>query len=148
MKGEPALTRPRSDGPSGATRGTQPTDEEHDTNDSAEKTDVVVVRAFTPAGDGLEVVRQRGDRLETGVIQRIEHGKPIHGEVVRLRPRPGCPLVCDVEVALPAPQHPPQDVTSAGPAASTRGPAKVASDRYRTNWDLIWKRPLQDGRPN
>ena len=47
------------------------------------------------------MLRLRNQRVEVGALQRLEHGRPIHGEVVRLRPRPSCPLVCDVDVQVP-----------------------------------------------
>lgn len=103
--------------------------------------DVVLVHGVTPDGRGLSVLRQRNDTLETGAIRPLEHGKPIQGEVVRLEPRKEFPLLCDVKVELSAPtvEQPP-----AHPSRS--GPAQVASDRYRRNWDAIWKN--RDKRPN
>ena len=74
---------------------------------------------------------------------------PISGEVVRLTPRKEFPLLCDVstELALQAPAAPQQDVVEA-PSVGHKGPAQVATDRYRENWDLIWKRPAGDERAN
>ena len=102
------------------------------------KIDVVVVHGVTEDGRGLQVIRHRNDRIEAGAVHALAEGKPIHGEVVRLRPRKHCPLVCDVDVELP-------QQASFDPAAHThpqreqKGPAQVASDRYRSNWDAIWK---------
>ncbi|MGC4064550.1 MAG: hypothetical protein QM784_07890 [Polyangiaceae bacterium] len=56
-------------------------------------------------------------------------GKPITGEVVRLSPRQESPLLCNVHVEY-APE-PSSRATSAGPA-------QVATDRYRQNWDQIF----------
>jgi len=102
--------------------------------------DVLLVHGISEDGQGLSVIRKREDRLEQGVVRPLQEGKPIHGEVVCLKPRPECPLVCDVEVAVPA--QPAQAGSTATDAPETRkGPAQVASARYRENWDAIWKRP-------
>ena len=101
----------------------------------------MLVHGVTEDGTGLQVLRHRDARLEAGVLHRVDTGKPIHGELVSLKPRPDCPLVCDVEVHVSAspgsiPTRPHPRVES-----ESRGPAQVASARYRANWDLIWKRP-------
>ncbi len=93
--------------------------------------DVAVICGLSDDGNGLEIIRKRGERLESGTVRRLEQGKPIHGEVVRLRPRENQPLVCDVEVQVP----------SQSPAVSnTSGPAQVATETYRKNWDAIYGR--------
>ena len=66
----------------------------------------------------------------------LKEGTPITGEVVTLTPRAESPLLCDVKTELAAPQ-PTADVTS----APRHGPAQVATDQYRENWDRIWARP-------
>jgi hypothetical protein len=92
--------------------------------------DVALVCGVSEDGQGLEIIRKRGERLETGTVRRLQSGKPIHGEVVRLRPRENTPLVCDVEVEVGPPQ---------GPAlAANSGPAQVATDNYRKNWEAIY----------
>ena len=92
--------------------------------------DVAIVCGLSDDGQGLDIIRKRGERLETGTVRRLEQGKPIHGEVVRLRPREQFPMVCDVEVELagPTPQK----------TATLSGPAQVATDSYRKNWDAIY----------
>ena len=116
---------------------------------ASEGRDVVIVHGVSEDGNGLEVLRLRNQCLEVGALQKLEHGRPIHGEVVRLRPRPSCPLVCDVEVQLPGSAPPAfddrcaQDTSATGDAR--RGPAQVANDRYRNGWDLIFgTRPRAD----
>ena len=108
---------------------------------ASEAQDVVLVHGVTDAG-GLEVLRLRNQRLEAGALHRLEHGRPIHGEVVRLRPRPSCPLICDVEVQLADSLQKSAEVSrppaSESSADARRGPAQVASDRYRTGWELIF----------
>jgi hypothetical protein len=93
--------------------------------------DVAVICGLSDDGQGLEIIRKRGERLESGTIRRLEQGKPIHGEVVRLRPREHQPLVCDVEIQVPS-QTP--------AASSSTGPAQVATETYRKNWDAIYGR--------
>lgn len=95
---------------------------------------MVLVRGASEDGQALAVLRKRGDRIEPGIARALQPGKPIMGEVVRLKPRPGFPLLCDVEVELEAPGGKPTERRSAS------GPARVASDAYRRNWDAIWQR--------
>ena len=103
--------------------------------------DVALVCGVSPDGRGVEVIRKRGERIETGTVRRLEAGKPIHGEVVRLRPRANAPFVCDVEVEF-AGAAPEERAGSAAEAASgtSSGPAQVATETYRKNWDAIYGR--------
>lgn len=94
---------------------------------------MAVVCGISDDGQGVDIIRKRGERIETGTVRRLEQGKPIHGEVVRLRPREHSPLVCDVEVEVPAPAQ------KSSPAI-TSGPAQVATETYRKNWDAIYGR--------
>jgi len=116
---------------------------------SAEKAapDVAIVHGVTPDGEGLQILRARDNRLELGAIRPLREGAPISGEVVRLRPRENQPLVCDVDV-----EYKPPDTTSdrqLPQAAQRTGPAQVASDEYRRNWDAIWNRePRKSGLAN
>lgn len=103
--------------------------------------DVVLVRGVTADGEGLAVIRKREDRVELGAVHPLKEGKPIHGEVVRLKPRADFPLLCDVEVAMPA--LPETAAPRALPAAPRKGPAQVSNARYRENWDAIWKKPAK-----
>lgn len=101
--------------------------------------DVALICGRTDDGKGLHVIRKRGTGLEAGVVQPLEDGKPIHGELVTLRQR-GQSAVCDVEVHYDAAQKPAAATTTPSVASETRGhPAQVASDSYRKNWDSIWK---------
>jgi hypothetical protein len=98
--------------------------------------DVVLLYRTTPDGRGYDVLRKRGGSLQTGVIRPLEEGKPIQGEVVELVQRGNTPLF-DVTVRL-EPQVP---VGATAEVEDARGrPARVASDDYRRNWDVIWKR--------
>lgn len=97
--------------------------------------DVALICGKTDDGKGLHVLRKRASRLEAGIVQPLEEGKPIHGELVTLRQRGQTPL-CDVEVHYSGAKAP-EDTRLEG---ENRGhPAQVASDTYRKNWDTIWK---------
>jgi len=119
----------------GAAASTKPGDAAR----AAGKTDVVLVHGVTEDGKGLQVIRHRDNRFEAGAVRPLVEGKPIHGELVRLRPRKSCPLVCDVDVELPQ-RASIEAATDTHPQGEKKGPAQVASDRYRSNWDAIWKR--------
>ena len=105
--------------------------------------DVMLVHGKTPDGS-LRVLRAREDRVEIGCVSPLEHGKAIHGEVVRLTPRKDLPFICDVETQVdcrPRPTETETEDRSEPRAQSGRpGPAQVASESYRENWDRIWKR--------
>jgi hypothetical protein len=111
--------------------------------------DVLLIHGVTDDGSALQVVRQRQDRLEAGALRPVQEGRPILGELVRVRPRSEFPLLCDVEVMLPAARRAADVAKAPELESSRRGPAQVATDRYRDNWDVIWKRPSDDsGMPN
>jgi len=102
--------------------------------------DVALIHSVTADGEGFHVLRARENRLEIGAVRPLREGVPITGEVVTLRPRANCPLVCDVEVQLKAPEQPSdRQVSVAAGSRSRPGPAQVASDEYRRNWDAIWR---------
>lgn len=104
------------------------------TDDAKKSLDVALIHGKTADGAGLHVIRRREDRIELGAIRPLVEGAPIAGEVVSLTPRPEFPLLCDVKVELPA-SPPRADVA----APRRHGPAQVATDRYRENWDRIWQ---------
>lgn len=99
---------------------------------SSKGEDVALVYGVSDDGNGLDIIRKREGRIEAGTVRPLEHGKPIHGEVVRLKPRKNSPLMCDVEVDVPAPAR-------AATRSTSQGPAQVATDQYRKNWDAIYK---------
>jgi hypothetical protein len=93
--------------------------------------DVALVYGVSDDGGGLDILRRRQGRFEAGTVRPLEEGKPIRGEVVRLKPRKHSPLVCDVESEFSA------ELTRAG---TSNGPAQVATDQYRKNWDAIYNK--------
>jgi hypothetical protein len=80
------------------------------------------------------VVRRRGERFEVGAIRELESGKPIHGEVVRLERRPEHPLLFEVETVAEVPVQ----VPAAAQLPARSGPAQVATEEYRANWEAIF----------
>jgi len=131
------------------------------------KRDIVLVHGVTDDGQGVKVIRQRGDRLEVGAVLPARDGQPLNGDLVRLRQRPELPLLFDVEVqyehprtesseavstsanatelpptgasASPAEAPSPTSQAEADPAEHS-GPARVVSPPYRRGWDRIWGR--------
>lgn len=101
----------------------------------AQHDDVALIHGRTEDGRGLKILRRRKDRIEAGAMMPLVPGKPIVGEVVRLSPREESPLLCDVHVEYAPPAE-------ARPTAA--GPAQVATDRYRQNWDLVFGRSSKD----
>jgi hypothetical protein len=102
--------------------------------------DVALIHGVTADGEGLNILRARGDRLELGAIRPLRDGAPITGEVVTLRPRPNFPALCDVESHFKPAEEASDRKEPALPALAARtGPAQVATDDYRRNWDAIWK---------
>ena len=89
--------------------------------------DVVLVYGRADDGKGYDVLRQRGEEIQMGTMRPLDDGKPIHGEVVQLRPRKGSSVLFDVEV-----QH--------DTRPSTGRPAKVATEQYRKGWESIWSK--------
>jgi len=104
--------------------------------------DVALIHGVTADGEGLKILRARGDRLELGAIRPLREGAPITGEVVTLRPRPSFPALCDVETHF-KPSEAASDRQEPAAAANVQrsGPAQVATEDYRRNWDAIWNRP-------
>lgn len=92
--------------------------------------DVALLCGRTEDGDGYRILRARQGQIEAGEVRPLQEGKPIHGgELVTLRPREKTPWLCDVKVDVELP--------SAKNVASS-GPAQVATDAYRRNWERIF----------
>jgi hypothetical protein len=101
-----------------------------DSDEAERPRDVLFVGGKAETG-GWQVLRRREDSLEIGEVRPAVEGKPIHGEVVRLSPRKESERLFDVEVLVPRDRPPPEP-------RNGKGPAQVASDAYRTNWDAIF----------
>ncbi len=127
------MTQPKSPPPSSETSA--------NSSPPSPSGDVALVHRVTPDG-AVHIIRRRGDQLEAGALQPLREGAPIQGEVVSLRPRAEFPLLCDVETLYQPPVAPQLSATpktaAASPPARRKGPAQVATDEYRDNWDFIW----------
>lgn len=102
--------------------------------------DVALIHGVTPDGEGLKILRARGDRLELGAVRPLRDGAPITGEVVTLKPRSNFPALCDVETHFKPPEAGSDRQELPAAVAQRTGPAQVATDEYRRNWDAIWNR--------
>ena len=104
--------------------------------------DVVLLHSPTDDGGGVRVVRARNGQVEVGEVRPMAEGKPLSGELVTLTPREGAPRVCDVTVHYRAPAAAPPQETRAkdtAPALAARsGPAQVATNTYRDNWEATF----------
>jgi hypothetical protein len=101
-------------------------------NDEEKKPDVVLLGPPTADGNGVHVLRARDEQLETGELRNLEEGRPIQGEVVTLAPRKDNPRVCDVKDSYRP--SAPRERENAKP----KGPAQVATQAYRDNWDEVF----------
>jgi hypothetical protein len=104
---------------------------------AASSPDVALVHKITAEGE-VHIIRRRGDQLEAGALQPLREGAPIQGEVVSLKPRPNFPLLCDVQTLYSPPRSAADADKPAARPARRKGPAQVATDTYRANWDSIW----------
>jgi hypothetical protein len=97
--------------------------------------DVVLPHAPTEDGGGVKVVRLKEREhtvdVELGEVRGLVEGRPIQPstEVVRLKPRADGQAL-DVEVVLPRQMQPGE--------APHKGPAQIATDAYRRNWEAIF----------
>ena len=96
------------------------------------KQDVVFVHSPAEAGEGMRVIRKRDDIIEVGEIRPVQEGKPLHGELVKLKPRKEHDRLFDVEVLAS------REELGQPAALGHAGPAQIATDAYRENWDAIF----------
>ena len=97
------------------------------------KQDMVFVHSVSEQGDALRVIRKREEKIELGEMRAVEEGRPIQGDLVRLKPRAEHERLYDVEVLLSQ-----EEVREQAEAAGRSGPAQVATDAYRRNWEAIF----------
>ena len=81
---------------------------------------------------GLHILRRREEDgpIEAGIVQPLEEGKPISGEVISMRRRKDVPFLFDVTT----------EVETSAAETPASGPAQVATESYRRGWDAIWGR--------
>jgi hypothetical protein len=95
------------------------------------KEDMVFVHGPAEHGEGLRVIRKREESIEIGEIRPVQEGRPLQGDLVKLKPRQDHGRLFDVEVLVARDELP-------GAALGHAGPAQVATDTYRSNWDAIF----------
>lgn len=114
--------------------------------------DAILIQGVSEDGETMAVLRARENRLEAGVLRSVKEGSPVTGELLKLTPRPEFPLLCDVEVQVPAGAINAlggSDMERKPSAESSLGrPAQVATDTYRENWDAIWRKPSKKALAN
>lgn len=99
--------------------------------------DVVLVHRRNEDGKSYDVLRSRNGKIEAGSIAPLEHGKPISGDVIELRPRDESPALFDVKVH----HSQQQPALSAGEPLTATRPAQVATASYRKGWDVTFVKP-------
>ena len=95
------------------------------------KTDVVLLGPPTADGAGIHVLRARDERIEAVELRSLEEGRPITGEILTLAPRKDHPRLWDVKESF---------TPNAFGTRTTKGPAQVATQAYRDNWDEVFAR--------
>jgi hypothetical protein len=100
--------------------------------------DVMMIHSPVEDGDGYNVLRMRESAIEVGQIRALREGAPVHGEVVHLTQRPEHERLFNVEVLVKSPS--PKEL----PARERSGPAQVATDAYRENWETIFGAQRKD----
>jgi hypothetical protein len=96
------------------------------------KEDVLFVHSPAESGDGLRVIRKREETIEVGEIRAVQEGRPLQGDLVKLKPRREHDRLFDVEVVMS------RDELQPKAALGHAGPAQVATESYRANWDAIF----------
>ena len=92
--------------------------------------DVVFLGPCDENGSHAAIRYRSGKLLDSGIVRRLEHGRSISGEPVRLHPQEDGPGN-DVEYLLKENFEDP---------VQSEGPVMVNSQEYRDNWDNIFKR--------
>lgn len=101
--------------------------------------DVALLHGPTEDGEGARVLRLKDGELYAGEVRPVREGQPVNEhELVRLRPIEGRPALCEVEVV-----HQPKDDKSKSP-----GPARVATESYRRNWNAVFGAANKKQRPD
>ena len=100
--------------------------------------DIAILHGPTEDRQGARLLRFKDGQVFAGEVRPAREGQAIEQhELVRLRPiHPELP-VCEVEV-LHTPKPIADSRTSADPRSSA-GPARVSNERYRRNWNTVFK---------
>lgn len=129
----------------------------HDDTERSE--DVALILGTDEERKAIKVLRKRGGKVEGGLVRAAEPGRPVMGDLVRLKPRPEFPILCDVETLYefdrashgPSthPLPPPADAEAPRSGATGHpGPPRVVTDAYRRGWERVFGRQDPDGDPD
>ena len=111
------------------------------------KEDVVFLHSPAEGGEGYRVIRKREDTIEVGEIRNVQEGRPLQGDLVKLKPRKDHERLFDVEVLVSREEV--ATKTGSSPRALDRpGPAQVATDAYREGWEAIFGARTKPELPN
>ncbi len=94
--------------------------------------DLVLISGVDPDRKEVHVLKPVQEGVEAAVLRPVEEGKPIQGDLVRLRPREDVPVVAELETLMRHPDHPDD------PRRRHKGPPMVASEAYRQGWEMIF----------
>jgi len=97
--------------------------------------DLVLIHGMNPDRNELHVIRNRHGEIQAGVLRDLEEGRPIHGDIVKLKPFRKFPLLCKVETILSADEF---NEERQSPEPAHPGPAMVATEAYRTGWERVF----------
>lgn len=101
--------------------------------------DLALLHGPTEDGEGARVLRLKDGELYAGEVRPVRQGQPVNEqELVRLKPIEGRPALCEVEVL-----HQPKDDKPKSP-----GPARVATESYRRNWNAVFGASTKKVRPD
>ncbi|MDD9940470.1 MAG: hypothetical protein OXU20_05345 [Myxococcales bacterium] len=96
--------------------------------------DLAFVHGPTEDGEGARIIRCRDGELLAGEVRPLKEGQAVNEQtLVRLRPVEPSSPVCEVEVV-----HDPAEAQGAQKARHRAGPAQVATDTYRRNWQQVF----------
>lgn len=102
--------------------------------------DVALILGPDEERKALRVLRKRNHAVEAALVRPVEPERPLMGDLVRLKPRPGIPVLCDVETLYEFRPSSPTDEEATSRSPGHSGPARVTSDAYRRGWDRIFGR--------
>lgn len=93
--------------------------------------DLVLISRVDRTRNEIHVLKPVPDGIEEAVLRVVEEGTPLNGDLVRLHPHGGSPLLAELEVVMRHPDRP-------RGGRAHEGPPMVASEAYRRGWDSIF----------
>lgn len=109
--------------------------------------DRVLIHGRTEDGEGLRALRSRPDRFDLAEVRFAREGQCIgDSDLVSLHPTE-LPLIYDVETIFSRDENPEMKEKSGKVGSISHiGPARIATDAYRRNWEAIFGcgKPVDD----